>query len=93
MSHRKKENSRTNQHAETDAYSSEPMITVSKLKLVIPLMLEDTLSDSVAKVTFPTASVCPSLFQLKLMYDEALTGLQFCEVRPNLTARLPSLRT
>jgi hypothetical protein len=69
------------------------MITVSKLKLATPLMLEDTLSVSVAKVTFPTASVCASLFQLKLMYDEALAGLQFCVVRPSLTGQLPSFRT
>jgi hypothetical protein len=48
-------------------YCSDPTITTSKLKLVMPLMLEDTLSVSVAKVTFPTGKTVPSLFQLKLM--------------------------
>ena len=53
-----------------------PVITMLTLKLVIPLMLDETLNVSVAAVDCPTPSTVLSLFQLKLIELSAPVGLQ-----------------
>jgi len=50
------------------------------LKDVMPLMLDDTLSVSVAEVDCPAFSVVPSLFHVKVMGPLALAGFQFAGV-------------
>ena len=57
-----------------------PIITMSTLKVVMPLILDDTLSVSVAAVDCPALSVVPSLFHVKVMGPLALAGFQFVVV-------------
>jgi hypothetical protein len=46
------------------------------LKVVIPLMLDDTLNVSVAVATAPAVSVVPSLFHVMVIGPLALVGFQ-----------------
>jgi hypothetical protein len=46
------------------------------LKVVMPLILDDTLNVSVAAVDCPALSVVPSLFQVKVIGPSALVGFQ-----------------
>ncbi len=45
------------------------------LKVVIPVMLDDTVIVSVADVDCPAESVAPSLFQVMVIYVPAPLGL------------------
>ena len=53
-----------------------PVITMLTLKLVMPLILGDTVSVSVAAVDCPALSVVTSGFQVKVNDPSAPVGLQ-----------------
>ncbi len=54
-----------------------PVITASTVKLVKPPAVEETESVSVADITWFTASVVFSLFQLTVIGPFAVVGFQF----------------
>jgi hypothetical protein len=54
------------------------------LKVVMPLMLDDTLNVSVAAMYCPTLSVVPSLFHVTVIGPLALVGFQPVFVMPSV---------
>jgi hypothetical protein len=57
-----------------------PVITMSTLNVVIPLMLDETLSVIVAAATWLAVNVVPSLSQVAVIGPLAFVGLQFALV-------------
>ena len=65
----------------------------STLKVVKPVALEDTESVTVADITWFTAKVAPSLFQVTLTGPLAAAGFQFITDRLNVTGEAPTFLT
>ena len=70
-----------------------PVITMSTVKLEMPLMLDDTLRVIVAVATWFTASVVPSWFHVTVIGPLALAGFQFDLVMLSVTWTLPVFLT
>jgi hypothetical protein len=70
-----------------------PVITASTLKVVKPVALEDTESVTIADITWFTAKVAPSLFQVTLTGPLAAAGFQFTTDRLNVTGEAPTFLT
>jgi hypothetical protein len=68
-------------------------ITMSTLKVVIPLMLDDTLNVSVAIATSFAPNVVPSRFQVTVIGPLALAGVQFSPDMLNVTCVVPRFFT
>jgi hypothetical protein len=66
----------TNKKERKDRAYPEPVITMLKLKLVTPLILDDTVNVSVAAVDAPALNVVLCLFQAKVICPLAPSGLQ-----------------
>lgn len=60
-----------------------------KLKVVIPVIDDDTFRVNIADVELFAANVEPSLFQVKLIYELAFAGVQFELVKLNVTGMVP----
>jgi hypothetical protein len=63
------------------------------LKVVMPLMLDDTSSVRVAVVTWLAANAVPSRFQVRVIGPLALAGFQFVFVRLSVTGAVPRFLT
>ena len=70
-----------------------PVITMFTLKVVMPVILDDTLNVSVAAVDCPAFSVVFSLFQVKVIGPLALDGFQFVFVILSVIGTVPVFLT
>ena len=71
---------------------SMPVMVMSKLKLSISLMPDDTDKVKIVSKTESALTWLPSLFQLNVMYVEAEEGFQLSVVMFNVMGIFPSFR-
>lgn len=70
-----------------------PVITMLTLKSVTPLMLDDTVSVTVAAIELPALNTWLCLFQLMLIGPLAATGFQLLVVMLRVIGVLPVFLT
>lgn len=63
------------------------------LKLVMPLMLDETFNVSTAAVDAPTSNDAPALSQVTVIYEPAVEGFQLFVVMLKVTGVLPVFLT
>ena len=70
-----------------------PVITTSMLKVVMPLMLGETLNVSVAAITEPASNMVFSLSHVRVMGPFALVGFQSVVVMVRVMGAVPMFFT